>query len=569
MKHSVTILFIFCSVLFAQRNRQDFLQQVQSRSDLEISKSQKVGNENLLNIEYPGGKTIYKNLSNKKGETINISTTTINVWEVDTTLYQNMYPYWQEVPISTLSNRQIVISDLNKNGKPDFYGYTKNYDDLFEGSPVTIFELDSNNYFVYRYTYADSVIHTYTVYDIKQDGNVNLFLNSLEGNGLFYKSDNIGELPTNIDLVFYRYQNRRQMNDPTFGDFDKNGKTDLLYYEFYEMKSYLFEYNATSNNLDSISVFMPFTGYCAGYAVGDFDMDDKTDIVYGSIDGEVFLVEADGEHTYNNILIDTVDTYNAYMQMATNDIDENSKPEFWVGGAAFYDPNPPITRFTCFEMVGDNQYQEVHRIDIVGIFSFYAGNCFSLDVDKDGIEELVICIEQHVFIFKFNGKPDKPSFELFYVKRNSNPNGVFYGVTMNDLDGDGYEEMLIHQDNIRADGKGRHFTSISKPNFISGINNEKNLELNDYVLEDCYPNPFNSSTFISFKLAQTCEVALNIFDVLGNQVSTLFKGSANFGDHRVEWNGKDNFNNPVNSGVYFVQLITNNFQKTIKAVLIK
>lgn len=567
MKYAIITLLAVFNLSFAQTSREALLNQIQRRNDLRIT-NEKPASENIYKIEYPNGKVSFKNIAVKNPTSTTVSTTTINVWEIDTTLYQNMYTYWQEVLACNASNEQLVIGDLNNNGRKEIYGYTKDYEDIFEGSPLTIYELDSTQQFVFRHIYNDSVRLAKAVYDIKKDNDQYLFVNSLEGNGLIYKSDNFGTLPTTLDFVFYRYPQRRQMNNVTFGDFDKNGKTDMLYFELFELKSYVFEYNSLINNFSFVDSLPPYFASCAGYAVGDFDSDVKTDIVYGGIHGEVYLVEADSEHNYINTWLDTVETYNAYMQMATNDIDENGKPEFWVGGAAFYDPNPPITRFTCFEAIGDNQYKEVHRIDIVGIFSFYAGNCFSLDVDKDGTEELVICLDQHVFIFKFIGKPGKPAYSLFYVKRN-NLNGAYFGVTMNDLDNDGYEEILIHQAVVREDGKGKHFTVIFKPNFLNSIDDETVSMLKDYTIEPCYPNPFNPSTIVSFYVPKRSFVIIKVFDLMGNEVLTLFEGEENARKHQVEWNGRNNFNNPVNSGVYFIHLVTNNFQKTIKALLIK
>lgn len=565
MKHAITLLLVVFNLSFAQTSREELLRQVQSRNDLNISKG---AESDIYRVEYPDGQVSFKNLSIKMKTETTVSTTTVNVWEIDTTLYQNMYTYWQEVPVSTSSQMQLVVSDFNKNGYKEIFGYTKDYEDIFEGSPLTIYELDSTQHFVFRYIYNDTVRLAQAVCDIKQENNQFLFATSLEGNGLIYKSCIFGALPTSLDFVFYRYPQRRQMNNVTLDDFDKNGKIDLLFFELFELKSYIFEYDSVVNNFVFVDSLPPYFASCAGYAVGDFDSDGKTDIVYGGVHGEVHLVEADSEHSYSNVWNDTVDTFNAWMHMSTNDIDENGKPEFWVGGAAFYGPNPPITRFTCFEATGDNQYKEIHRIDIVGIFSFYAGNCFQLDVDKDGIEELVICLDQHVFIFKFNGKPGKHSYRLFYVKRN-NLNGAYFGVTMDDLDDDGYEELLIHQAVVRQDEKGKHFTAVFKPNFINSADNDQTFISDNYLIEPCYPNPFNSSLNINFQIPFTSQAVIKVFDLLGTELTTVFKGEFGVGKHRITWDSKDRNNIPVNSGVYFIQFISGNFQKTIKALLIK
>ena len=43
-----------------------------------------------------------------------------------------------------------------------------------------------------------------------------------------------------------------------------------------------------------------------------------------------------------------------------------------------------------------------------------------------------------------------------------------------------------------------------------------------FVLEQNYPNPFNPSTTIKFALAETQKAELKVFDILGNEVDTLF-----------------------------------------------
>jgi hypothetical protein len=71
-------------------------------------------------------------------------------------------------------------------------------------------------------------------------------------------------------------------------------------------------------------------------------------------------------------------------------------------GDAFYG-NYAATRLTIFETDGDNSYHAVGRVDLLGIFSFYAGTIQAIDVDGDGIEEVAICIDDNFLILKFNG----------------------------------------------------------------------------------------------------------------------------------------------------------------------
>ena len=66
-----------------------------------------------------------------------------------------------------------------------------------------------------------------------------------------------------------------------------------------------------------------------------------------------------------------------------------------------------------------------------------------------------------------------------------------------------------------------------------------------------FPNPFNPNTRISYRLTFASFVSLKVFDVLGREVVTLFRGHAPAGVHEVEFNG-----DVYPSGVYYYELST-------------
>jgi hypothetical protein len=79
-----------------------------------------------------------------------------------------------------------------------------------------------------------------------------------------------------------------------------------------------------------------------------------------------------------------------------------------------------------------------------------------------------------------------------------------------------------------------------------------------------YPNPFNPNTSISFDIPVNDNVTIKIFDVLGNEVHTVFSGKLNAGNHHVVWNA-ENFS----SGVYYYTLYTSQGIITRKMMLTK
>tara|TARA_B100000989_G_scaffold182078_1_gene136922 strand:- start:1629 stop:2615 length:987 start_codon:yes stop_codon:yes gene_type:complete len=100
---------------------------------------------------------------------------------------------------------------------------------------------------------------------------------------------------------------------------------------------------------------------------------------------------------------------------------------------------------------------------------------------------------------------------------------------------------------------------------------EQNLAIpTQFALHQNYPNPFNPSTQISFDVPEGSEfVRLNIYNVLGKNVSSLINNVVNPGKHKVEWNAKDNEGNPVASGIYFYELSSASFTARKKMLLIR
>ena len=91
------------------------------------------------------------------------------------------------------------------------------------------------------------------------------------------------------------------------------------------------------------------------------------------------------------------------------------------------------------------------------------------------------------------------------------------------------------------------------------------------VLEQNYPNPLNSSTVIRFALPETREVELVVFNLTGQQVARLVDGVREAGTHTVRWDGRDDENRKLASGIYLYQLRTGDRQQveTRKLLLIK
>ena len=90
-----------------------------------------------------------------------------------------------------------------------------------------------------------------------------------------------------------------------------------------------------------------------------------------------------------------------------------------------------------------------------------------------------------------------------------------------------------------------------------------------YKLSANYPNPFNPSTTISFRLPQDEQAELVIYSVDGARVATLVSEPMTEGDHSVVWTGQNDAGQQVASGTYFYQLRTPSFSETRTMTLVK
>jgi hypothetical protein len=84
-----------------------------------------------------------------------------------------------------------------------------------------------------------------------------------------------------------------------------------------------------------------------------------------------------------------------------------------------------------------------------------------------------------------------------------------------------------------------------------------------------YPNPFNPQTSIPYDVSEAAVVKLEVFNVLGAKVSTLFSGVQTAGSHVAVWDGNDGSGNCLASGVYFVRLQAGSTSETRKVLLLR
>ena len=159
----------------------------------------------------------------------------------------------------------------------------------------------------------------------------------------------------------------------------------------------------------------------------------------------------------------------------------------------------------------------------------------------------------------------------FYLVHGSNPNE--FSINMKNgagiIDPAFYTLTKIGSDSLcleirDASQKGARIVFIPPKSDVTSVPAAKN------ALEQNYPNPFSSSTRISFSVADRSNVRIEIYDIKGSLVRTLVPGEMlEAGEYPVIWDGTDNHNNVMPGGTYICKMTAGDFTQTLKMTLNK
>jgi hypothetical protein len=99
---------------------------------------------------------------------------------------------------------------------------------------------------------------------------------------------------------------------------------------------------------------------------------------------------------------------------------------------------------------------------------------------------------------------------------------------------------------------------------VSSIKFENKNEPVEYALFNNYPNPFNPTTTIKYEIPGRSFVTVKVYDVLGNEITTLVNEEKSAGNYEVTFSPQG-----LPSGIYFYQLQAGSFFQTNKMILLK
>ena len=92
---------------------------------------------------------------------------------------------------------------------------------------------------------------------------------------------------------------------------------------------------------------------------------------------------------------------------------------------------------------------------------------------------------------------------------------------------------------------------------------------NEFKLGQNYPNPFNPETNIKYSVPNDGNIQIEVYNILGKKVRTLFEGQQTAGTYQVRWDARDDYGSTLSSGVYLITLRSGNFVTAKRVTLLK
>lgn len=115
------------------------------------------------------------------------------------------------------------------------------------------------------------------------------------------------------------------------------------------------------------------------------------------------------------------------------------------------------------------------------------------------------------------------------------------------------------------DGNVSVWTAIINQELLTDIADVKvNYIPYEFGIDGVYPNPFNSTTNIQYRISNNGTAVIRVYDITGKEAGMLFSGNKRAGEHHLIWNAEK-----YSSGIYFIQLHFNSMLATKKVIVIK
>ena len=426
--------------------------------------------------------------------------------------------------------------------------------------------------------------------DFDGDGNYEIAVTSK--NGFFYIFDYMGNMVYDYDTEQYL------LASPSIGTHYSGGKRIIVPTYSSDGEIISFTYNPGAHEISRFEVNKKIK---KGVALYDFNGDGGSDYVYGT-DSNTLEVAI---YTTSGYEISNIFEVGGKIQSAPAIIKFNDNEFLIIAGSKddiLYAFNPILgTEQFIYETGGDvkspsffehNEYGSVivfgsndgylYMIDTNGndipgwpqyLEGQVEGSAAISDLDGDGLVDIIIGNSQgQLYAFNENGDLLADFPVVIEFPYTSSP-------VIADLDNDGDLEILLGgsdglygYDFENQNGSTEGLWSMYRGNHkrtgafesVSYLSSDLNETPNQFNINSVYPNPFNPTTSISVDVPNNEQFKLSVYDIKGALVQEIFSGSKPVGSYQFNWDAS-----AYSSGIYLINISSNNLYKSHKIMLIK
>jgi hypothetical protein len=487
------------------------------------------------------------------------------------------------------NNHRPIFVDINDDGDYDcFIGIPYH---LLYYENIGIPESPEWNLVTDDYNETSGMVKSPEFCDIDNDGDYDMFVGVLKGKILFYENigssnepiwDFIGDNPITLDAGFY--------SSPAFCDIDGDNKAEMFVigssevYEYYSCPINIYYYNNINTpeqpawELQSSS--FPYINYnndgVNSIDFADIDSDGDYDLFVGLINnslimfhentGDIYIPQFDSIGT---MVINFSDDGDIKFTPSLVDIDADGDLDMFISSQNGIVGSTPGIHF--YRNEGD-QFSPDWQFD--SIINSLFGKVDFMDEDNDGDYDLFLSesfFNNNIIFYRNTGDIYNFCFEFDCINYGDIYVGRFPTICFFDIDNDNDKDMILGE----YDGGINLFRNDG---FVSIDNNH--LDFGKTLLLNNYPNPFNPSTTIQFSNEQNQpqlyngagkyeQIKIEIYNIKGQKVKEFLIVSPSPGHTlSVTWDGTDENNQPVSSGIYFYKLKINNTTKAVRKMLL-
>ncbi len=378
--------------------------------------------------------------------------------------------------------------------------------------------------------------------DYNDDGNLDFFMaNAGSQNDVLYVNNGDGSFSKRL------FADASASLGASWGDYDNDGDLDLVVASFLGQNNFLYENSGAPDfALPPVaSVVAADGGSSVGTAWGDIDNDGDLDLLVGNDDRSSFLYLNNGDKTFSRV------TTGALVTGGGNTFGANLVDFNGDGYLDAFAANRIGVNFLYRNDGGSSHWLKVRCVAeghntsgfgaTVRLKATISGKTAWLrrDVSSQSGYNSQSDLAVHF------GLADATVVDSLIVSWPSGATSILANLAV--------DRRVVVEENEMP-------TSVSSPGTPRPT---------VFRLLANYPNPFNPSTNIVFELSRSEHVRLEIFNLLGSKVRTLVDANLIQATHTVTWDGRDQGNRIVPSGVYFYRLAVSGAVVSRKMVFAK